>query len=242
MNDKFFSPPDLELSPSEHAARRGHLLREIRRAAYRSGGGKNVLRWRRRRLTLVAAAVLAMAVTASAIGVGVSAILEARALHRQIAERPLGQPVQVASGAGWSLVAWQSNEGLCLDLVVPGNGATACGIPVVGAATPANSYAATSPQHEVGYVLASGQSGQHDLAVGGVASADVRRVMLTLSDGQQIEAEVFDAPSGFPGSVHFFFADVPTSAPPGGSTESPLRSIDAYDESGRLLEHFGINE
>jgi hypothetical protein len=185
------------------------------------------------------ATALALAVTGSAIGLTVSALREVQALHRQIAERPLGQPVHVASGDGWSLVAWQSDQGLCVDLVVPGNGATGCGIPVIGAAKSTSSGSLNEPLHDVGYLLASGQNGQSDVAIGGVVAPDVAKVQIVLTNGSQIEPQILAAPAGFDTSARFFFAHLPGSPAERGDT-SRIESINVYDRDGQLLERLTL--
>ncbi len=241
MKRDLFAPPRIELASSEHAARRSHLLRELPRSTERKLERGKAAGWIRRRSVLVVAVVAAFVVTTSAVGLSISVIREDEALHRQLSQRPLGQPVQVASANGWSLVAWRSDAGLCLDLVVPGNGASDCGIPVKGAESAAGSAAASGPQHEVGYVLASGENNNRDLAIGGAAALDVRRVVLTLSNGEQIDAQMFDAPDGFAERVRFFFADVAKNPIAPGTQESPLRSIDAYDAAGHVLEQLSVS-
>jgi hypothetical protein len=190
---------------------------------------------------LVAAALfglLALGGTAVALEVGLVAQQERfHATERDHPERG-GPLVEVVSGDHWSVIAWKSDVGICLDFAIPGNSPFGCGFPVRGAKDPNDASGSGLPTHAVaGFVSGALVGGDGKSTIFGVTAAEVAAVRVELFDGRVIEAPVYDAPRQLDANVRFFI--VRLVLPPvalGG--EERVRAYLAYDRSGALIERF----
>ena len=126
--DAFNPPAPPELSPSRVAARREHLLAELR--ADHAHPNRLRLRFgpqsRPRRLALIVAAVFLLAGVGTAIGVGVDLLASDVAFHKRfdrggpLSPRPTSSFVYITRGSDWALIAWKSTRGICLDYAYEG--------------------------------------------------------------------------------------------------------------------------
>lgn len=119
------------------------------------------------------------------------------------------------SGQRWTLVAYEGDGGLCVDLQVGDGTSNVCGFDVPG-------------QHDLGL----NESSQRDVsrtAIHGVVSKDVFELQVTLDDGEQIDVDIIEGPAGF--DVDFFAAFLPPDAE---------AAVEARDSQGSLLENLQI--
>lgn len=224
-------PPALDL-----ARRHAHLVGEITRPRTRKG----ILGLPFARNVALAALVLA-ALTAAGTAFAVSAGLRDFDGFFDMFEgssdssipRLVGDRAVITSGDDWAFIGWKSTRGLCTSMVVGDTeGATTCGLAVVGAPQ-------TSGRH---HFVAGGmyqQRPEDDVWVQGVASANVSRVDVELTDGRRLQAPLYDAPEPLGLNLKFFL--VRTRPRDGGATPvgiptSPVGAIAAYDDRGQLLE------
>jgi len=212
-------------------------------------------RGRRRSLVraIVAAGVLAIAGTA--VGVGVTLLDQQEVFHDAAPDDPerLGPLVEITSGENWSLIAWQSNFGLCLDFAIPGNSPFACDFPVRGAKPAADTSGSDPPVHMIAGQVSGGGlvGGDGKTTIFGVAAADVAAVNVELSDGRVVGAPLYDAPPELQTTVRVFIVRLPLSPEqrdpdspgtiygPGGEvlrSQSPVRAFIAYDRTGDVYE------
>jgi hypothetical protein len=231
------SPPSGNLPAHRLALRREHLLDEIRRP----GASANVsrlrrawrLRPRRTRLVLVVAIFVLLAAVGTAIGVGVNLLAQQERFDEQ-RERIPGEPkrigplVEIKSGPGWSLVAWRSDRGICVDFVVPQSSSGGCGFGVRGEPRDTAHASAPPPRHWV----AGGTSSQPGAAIviDGVVAEEVARVEIVLRNGRVLHPAVIEAPAELQANVDFFLIQVPEDE------GSLVRSFIAYGEEGQVLE------
>lgn len=115
------------------------------------------------------------------------------------------------SGQAWSLVAYESADGLCVDLQVGSGTVVACGFDVPS-------------RRDLG-LGESSQRGVSKTAIYGVVSKRVLALQATLNDGERIDVDIIQSPAGF--DVNFFAAFLPPDAE---------AVIEARDNQGALLE------
>ncbi len=242
MNVELFAPPPRELPASRLALRREHLLDEIRktgdsadfpviRRAWR-------LRPRRARLGLTVAILALLVAVGTAVGAGVNLLAQLEWFEERREDIPgepkrIGPLVEITAGPGWSLVAWRSDSGICLDFVVPRSSGGACGFGVRGEPLDAAHPGAPSPKGWISGAISS-QPGAATV-IDGVVAEEVARVEVVLGDGRILDAPVIEAPAELRADVDFFLLQVPAdnSIPlPSGF----VRAFIAYDGKGRVLE------
>lgn len=238
MNGELLAPPPSRKLPAHRLAlRREHLLAEIRRPGTRVNvpGWRPAwrLRPRRTRLVLAVAIFVLLAAVGTAVGVGVNLLTQQERFDEQ-RERIPGEPkrigtlVEITSGPGWSLVAWRSNSGICLDFVVPMSSSGGCGFGVRGEPRDTAHASAPPPTHWI----SGGTSSQPGAAtvIDGVVAEEVARVEVVLSNGRVLHLPVIEAPAELQANVDFFLVQVPKDK--GGL----VRSFIAYSEEGQVLE------
>jgi hypothetical protein len=244
----------VELPPRRFADRRAHLLDEItsrRRVDRRARVEHAFTGGRRSRLVLAAVILALLAGGGTAIAVGLDLVRQEESFYEKwIAGRPhspnlQGSFVQVAGGSDWALIAWKSDQGICLDLATPGNSASGCGFPVVGAPPDTTQPEADQPKHMIAYVAGRSSPGDPwDLA--GVVAEPVARVDIEMADGRTLVAPMYDAPAELGTRLRFFLLriDVDESSvfPPG---EPPhlaklVKAFLAYDAGGTLVERLAV--
>jgi hypothetical protein len=101
----------------------------------------------RKRLLLALAIAALLAAAGTAIGVSTSLLTQVEHFHAELPDDPnrIGPAAEIADGEDWALVAWQSDNGICLDFAVPGNAAFGCDFPVRGAKPPSNRLGSGPP-------------------------------------------------------------------------------------------------
>lgn len=157
-----------------------------------------------RALTTTVAGIAAL----SAIMVGFVAVGELRSSPTQPAGRSSGSPTPAhevpaetvgqgtVEGQTWTLVAYVGADGLCVDLEVGDGTSNVCGFDVPGQR---NLEISESSQHGVSRT-----------AIHGVVSKEVQDLRVMLSDGEEIEVDIIQGPTGF--DVDFFAAFLPPDA------------------------------
>jgi len=232
------------LQSSKHVAevpfrtrRHAHLVGEVTRPSTRKGGlglpfARNVA------LAALILAALAAAGTAFAISAGLRDFdgffeMFDEGSNDSSIPRLVGDRAVITRGDDWAFVGWKSTRGLCTSVVVGDTeGATTCGLPVLGAPQ------TSGRQHFVAGGMYQ-QRPEDDVWVQGVASANVSRVDIELTDGRRLQAPLYDAPAALGLNLKFFL--VRTRPRDGGATPvgiptSPVGAIAAYDDRGQLLE------
>lgn len=193
----------------------------------------------RRRLVLALAVLLLLALGGTAVGVGVDLLRQQETFHANFPDDPtrIGPLVQIVSGDEWALIAWRSEDGICLDFAIPGNSPFGCGFPVRGAG--GRTDAASGPLHAVAGFFSGGNlvGGDGKATIFGVAAQSVAAVEVELRDGHVVEAPLYDAPAALRAEVRFFIVRLAL-----GELErargNPVRSYSAYDREGKLIERF----
>lgn len=223
------------MPPSRKAEIRRIILETTEKGALtarRRAGTGAVLTWSRPRPAAVVTAVVLSGLIFAAVGVAVGLDLLERedrtdALRERIAGEPkrLGERVVVASGPGWSLMAYVSNRGLCLDVATSEGSTGGCGFAVRGSPTAGDTSR-----------LIAGQKGVTRLGayVTGVASPEVTRVAVGLTSEQLIEARVLPAPSDLGVEVSFFVVRIASKMAGFGGAD--IRSLHAYDAQGNEID------
>jgi hypothetical protein len=186
---------------------------------------------------IVAAAFLGLAGTAVAIGI--DWIGQQDRFHAGSTDDPqrIGPLVEIASGANWSLVAWQSEVGVCIDFVISANSPFSCGFPVRGAKSATDASGAGLPTHAVAGFVSSGTLVGSDgkTTIFGVAAREVEAVKVELTDGRGIDAAFYRAPPELGADIGLFMLRLPLAAQKIRS-EGPVRAYAAYGGDGRLIE------
>ena len=205
------------------ALRRAHFLREIDRESNQRRSHFLVAHPR----AGLAVAALALAITASAVALGLDLVGRQDAVHQRdvtanpIGPKPVSGSIVIASGqSGWQLLAWKSDQGICLDIADSNHYTSDCGFPVVGSGSPA------AGTHELARFVSSAAG---TVVVAGVAAADVARVAAVHADGTMSTTTLLDAPAGLGTPVRFF---VTTNS----ATSNPVVALAGYSSSGALLE------
>jgi hypothetical protein len=252
--DNVAVPEPPELSPRRLADRRAHLLEEIT-------SGRSLDGWRRVRNAfpgdrgnrwLLAAAILALVGGAgTAVAVGVNLVRQEESFYEKwIARDPhspnlQGSFVEVVGSSDWALIAWRSDQGICLDLATPGHSASSCGFPVVGAPPDRTQPGADEPKHMVAYLAGRAEPGDlWDLA--GVAAETVARVEIEMADGRTLAAPMYDAPAELGTRLRFFIqrieVDESSLVPPGEPPHlaNVVNAFVAYHADGTLVERLPV--
>jgi hypothetical protein len=196
--------------------------------------------WPRKRVLLALAIVALLAAAGTAIGVSTSLLTQVERLHAELPDDPnrIGSAAEIAGGEDWALVAWQSDNGICLDFAVPGNQGFDCDFPVRGAKQPSNSLGSGPPVHAVGgFISFAGLIGAADskTSIFGVAAPEVASLQIELRDGRVLKPHLYDAPTALNAQVKFFISrlDLP---PYRAGTGSPVRFFTAFNQEGVLIE------
>jgi hypothetical protein len=246
------NPP--ELSPKRFADRRAHLLDEI--TSGRSLDRSLRVRYafpgeRRHRLLLAAAIVALLGVASTAVAVGVNLVRQEESFYEKWfagdphAPNLQGSFVEVAGDSDWALIAWRSDQGICLDLATPGHSASGCGFPVVGAPPDRTQPEVDEPRHMVAYLAGRAEPGDPwDLA--GVAAETVARVEIEMADGRTLAAPMYDAPAELGTALRFFVlrievdesSMVPAGEPP--HLAHVVNAFVAYDADNDLVERLVV--
>lgn len=204
-----------------------------------------------RRLVAALAITAALAVTGAAVGVGLS-LLDQQKIVQDRGPQRLGPLVEITSSENWSLIAWQSNVGICLDFAIPGNSTFSCAIPVRGANPATDESGSRVPVHAVaGLVSGNLVGGDGQTTIFGIAARDVATVKIELDDGRTMEPPLYDAPPELDTDVRFFIVrafmtqqpsemdtDGPNYGPDGDhlAVQRTVRAYRAYDPYGNLIE------
>lgn len=208
-----------EIPPHRHTMLRRHLIDDASR---------NRRRPRRVVATAVAFAALALAGAAVAVDVGIDFLGEQASVDTRPwappEDRPAGARIEVARGADWSFMAWESASGVCVAWAAgtATNWARACGL---------------STERLITALFSSSADENGMSAVVGAVAPDVRKVGVELADGQTLSAPTVPAPA-LDADTRFFIVRVradgsfrsPTLANP------PIRAYVLYGEDGRELE------
>lgn len=197
----------------------------------------------RRWLAPGAAAAVLLAAAGTAVGVRLDLLTQQEALHETSRDHPdrLGPIVEIVTGDDWSLIAWRSAAGVCVDFAVPGNAAFSCGFPVRGAKPPSDHSGTGAPTHAVAGTISGGGlvGGDGKSTVFGIAARDVAAVRVELRDGRLLDAQLFTAPVELGADVKFFLLRL--SLPPQRLDEpSPVAAFVAYGHSGTVIERFPL--
>lgn len=237
MNGELLAPPSRKLPAHRLALRRGLLLDEIRSPGARANVRRLQRAWRlgarRPRLVLVLAIFVLLAAAGTAVGIGINLLAQQERFDEQ-RERIPGEPkrigplVEITSGPGWSLVAWRSSSGICLDFVVPKSSSGACGFGVRGEPRDTAHPSAPPPKHWISGGTSYGPG--VGTVIDGVVAEAVARVEIVLGDGRIIAVRVIEAPAELRTDVDFFLLQVP------GDSGGLVRAFIAYSEDGRVLE------
>jgi hypothetical protein len=219
-------PPALKqaldrIAPS-FAGERGDWQRVLRDAGVhvpsRTRGDRPLLRTRRRRrvVAVIAAAALLAIVAVPALGVGRD-LFPLRFLVPG-EPQPLRGPAVVtsgtSSGARWTLTAYTTRRGICVDLETPKGGGGSCG----GYAGTAIGPSATGFSNEIPSVR---------FAYGAVAER-VAAVKLLLADRTVVAVEPLPAPAELDVPLRFYIVEL--------RADAVVRAIVAEDASGVVLE------
>jgi hypothetical protein len=190
-------------------------------------------------MLLVLALTSCLIFVGTAVGVGVSLLTQQQSFHAQLADDPhrLGPTVEITSGGKWALIAWRSEDGICLDFAVPGNSPFACGLPVHGAKAARDSKGAGLPTHQVAGFFSGGNlvGGDGKATIFGIAAAEVASVKVELRNGETLTPALYAAPSELGANVKFFITRVALGQAE-HRFESPVSSYNVYDSAGQLLE------
>jgi hypothetical protein len=194
----------------------------------------------RKRLLLALAIVALLAAAGTAIGLSTSLLTQVERFHAELPDDPnrIGPAAEIAGGEDWALVAWQSDNGTCLDFAVPGNQAFDCDFPVRGAKPPSNSLGSGPPVHAVGgFISFAGLIGAADskTSIFGVTAPDVASLQIELRDGRVLKPRLYDPPPELNAQIRFFISrlDLP---PYRAGTGSPVRFYTAFNQEGVLIE------
>jgi hypothetical protein len=232
MNDLRATLDDLARSAPLHRADWADVVRRSR--------GKRRNARPRKRLLLALAIVVLLAAAGTAIGVSTSLLTQVERFHAELPDDPnrIGPAAEIAGGDDWALVAWQSDNGICLDFAVPGNAAFNCDFPVRGAKPPSNTLGSGPPVHAVGgFISFPGLIGASDskASIFGVATREVASVQIELRDGRVLEPRLYDPPPALNAPVKVFISriDLPPYRP---GTGSPVRFYTAFNREGVLIE------
>jgi hypothetical protein len=232
MNDLRATLDDLASDAPLHRADWGDVVRRSRRTSR--------IAWPRKRLLLALAIVALLAVAGTAIGVSTSLLTQVERFHAELPDDPnrTGPSAEITGGGNWALVAWQSDNGICLDFAVPGNAAYDCDFPVRGAKPPSNTLGSGPPVHAIaGFISFPKLVGATDseTSIFGVAEPEVASVEIELRDGSVLKPPLYAAPPELNAKVKFFIArlDLPPYQPGSGS---PVRFYKALNRDGALIE------
>jgi hypothetical protein len=237
MNGELHGPPPSRGLPAHRLAlRRQLLLEEIESpgATVSVSGWRRAWKQRPRRIRLVLAVAIFVLLSAvgTAVGVGINLLAQQERFDEQ-RERIPGEPkrigplVEVTSAPGWSLVAWRSDSGICLDFVVPQSSGGACGFDVRGEPSDTADGSAPPAKHWISGAVTSGPGAA--TVIDGVVAEEVARVDVVLSNGRVVHARVIEAPTELQANVDFFLVQVPGDA-------GLVRAFIAYEEAGGVLE------
>jgi hypothetical protein len=204
-------------------------------ARSRTSGGR--VRRRRAALALGVAALLAAAGTA--VAERLDLLAQQDEFHATTPDDPerLGPLVEIVSGDEWSLIAWRSAAGVCVDFAVPGNSPFSCGFPVRGAKPPSDTSGSGPPIHAVAGSVSGGGlvGGDGKSTIFGVASREVAYVRVELRGGRVLDAPLYAAPPELGADVQFFI--VRLHLPPQRLGEpSQVTAFIAYDRRGGVIE------
>jgi hypothetical protein len=185
------------------------------------------------RLVVALAIVVLLAAVGTAVGIGINLLAQQERFDEQregIAGEPkrIGPLVEVTSGEGWSLVAWKSDSGICLDFVVAQSSSGGCGFDVRGEPGDTAHGGGKPPKHWVSGEITSGPGAA--TVIDGVVAEQVARVEVVLTNGRVLRPGVIEAPTELETDVDFFLVQV-SEAEDGG-----VRAFIAYGEAGEVLE------
>lgn len=148
-----------------------------------------------RTAVLVAAVVVILVVAGSGLAVGLRHLLSGP-------PQPLSSRIDVASVGSAQLQAWNSDRGICLDVLEGGAKlASACGFPVKSA--PPDEVGQGSETDELAPMTTSSATGTFYIA--GVVASDVSSVTVKLSDGTSLTPTIYSAPAALQTPVKIFF-------------------------------------
>jgi hypothetical protein len=238
MSREFLAPPTPRRLPAHRLElRRQHLLDEIGTRAT----SVNVRAWQRAwrrgplrtRLVIAIVLFLLLAGAGTAVGFGINLLAQEDRFEQQ-RERIPGEPkrigplVEITSGPGWSLVAWRSNSGICLDFAVAQSSGGGCGFGVRGEPRDTAHAGTAPPEHWISGAITSGPGGA--TVIDGVVAEQVARVEVVLTNGRVLRPPVIEAPIELETDVDFFLVQVP-AVENGG-----VRVFIAFGDAGKVLE------
>ncbi|HEX5246990.1 MAG TPA: hypothetical protein VFW41_07650 [Gaiellaceae bacterium] len=143
--------------------------------------------------------------------------------------QPLTSRIDVASAGSAELQAWNSDRGICLDILESGAKlASACGFPVRDA--PPDQVGQGSGADELAPMTASSASGTFYIA--GVVASDVSSVTVKLADGTSVTPSIYAAPSALQTPVKLFFTALSLN---GRDPSQIIGSYLALDSRGNVI-------
>jgi hypothetical protein len=197
------------------SARGSHLVEAITSKRRRMIRGQ-------RPAVLVAAVIVILAVAGSGLAVGLNRLLGGP-------PQPLSSRIDVASAGSAQLQAWNSDRGICLDVLESGTKlASACGFPVKSA--PPDQIGQGSGTDELAPMTTSSASGTFYIA--GIVASDVASVAIKLSDGTSLTPRVYAAPAALQTPVKIFFTTMPLN---GRDPSQIVTSYLALDAQGKVV-------
>ncbi len=129
--------------------------------------------------------------------------------------QPIGSEVVVGqgtvSGQSWTLIAYESNAGLCVELELGAGRGGGCGFDV--------------PEKGDLSLIVGSEAGLSKSIIHGVVSKRVAALVVTLDAGEDSEWEIIEGPSGF--DVNFFAEFLPPNAE---------GIVEARDDRGAVLQ------
>jgi hypothetical protein len=159
-----------------------------------------------------------------------------------LASAPRAQPkrlsptVTIFSRSNWSLVAWKTDQGVCLSYGAPGETANGCGSWVSGA-PPDRTRAPLRHPAQVSVFQVSRNGPGVSVRVIGLTSSRIVRVLAQFRSRRPVLARLVRAPARLQASLRFFEVTLPGAYPlPPGIVRSPLITLFAYDARGPLVE------
>jgi hypothetical protein len=203
-------------------------VRSLRRRSFRS-----VAAAPRRYVVLAAALIALAAAVGTAVGLGFDFLAEQERVDQQPWTPPemkaAGARVEVARGADWSFMVWNTHDGLCVAYAAGAatNWGRSCGGP------PDIAGDRFSSDYLVATLITPSDAADGTGAIVGAVTHEVARVELELADGRVLSAPTEESPAALDTDARLFLIRTPLEAPP-----NPVRAYVTYGSQGERLERF----